>query len=136
MTKTYHGNGTDSVKDRPLCPVCGFNYGHIRRVVTDNPEANVLIAIDGECEHSWTVAISKQKGSVCISSEGNTLDRCISRAYARLVKEGQTDISPENLLDAVWDDINSCHFGVPRLLQEAATSHLKLLVEDFLCFRR
>jgi hypothetical protein len=79
------------IQDGPLndyagiyCPICGFEYNHVRRVYTrmgsDSCEAKVyegtfasgstefrrsalVIEFDGECGHAWEFIIQQHKGN-------------------------------------------------------------------------
>jgi hypothetical protein len=74
-----------------VCPLCGFDYNHIKRVGTElDPEGDetviyagtslvferttgerrsaVRIDLDGECGHSWSLILQQHKGRIEIET--------------------------------------------------------------------
>lgn len=63
--------GDNYFADKIICPVCGFDYGHVGEIQilqSDHYKAwegrghCIVIPIEGECGHVWNICIGFHKG--------------------------------------------------------------------------
>jgi len=109
VIKAFSGDPYSARGTTVECPVCGFQYSHIREVYTrmggDEYEAKVyqgtevkeqgaerrsalVIVVDGECEHAWKLIIKQLKGVNVVDFE-----MCENECWKRI--EAQNEMSEE-----------------------------------------